>query len=84
MALHILLLDQQWQFYPIEEIYRWDKRRCLSLSLSTVMLAPVLCCEELRLPVLYVTLFPPATVEALVMEYYITQDQTSWATLSGY
>lgn len=39
MALHILLLDQQWQFYPIEEIYRWDKRRCLSLSLSTVMLA---------------------------------------------
>lgn len=48
------------------------------------MLAPVLCYEELRLPVLYVTVFPPATVEALVMEYYITQDQTSWATLSGY
>lgn len=56
MALHIVLLDQQWQFRHIEGICRGDKRRCLSPSLSAVMLAPVLCCEELRLPVLCHTL----------------------------
>lgn len=62
-----------------------DKRRCLSLSVSTDNAHPnsLLWRIEIAHAVCH-PLFALATVEALVMEYCITQDQTSWATSSGY